>query len=73
MNALEHSLTPNRELVFIYKNWRGETSQRRVEPEGIWFGETEWHSGQQWFLRGVDIDKGEIRDFALVDIQFQSR
>ena len=67
---MEHSPTPNRELVFMYKNWRGETSQRRIVPEKIWFGETEWHPGQQWFLRGLDAEKREVRDFALSDIQF---
>lgn len=70
MDPLE---TSTRELQFTYRNWRGETSRRRVLPERIWFGETEWHAGQQWFLRGLDIDKNEPRDFALSDIDFYSR
>ena len=58
------------EIVFNYTNWRGETSIRRVHPQNIWFGESEWHSGAQWFLRGLDLEKNQLRDFALTDIVF---
>lgn len=62
--------TENRQLSFIYKNWRGESSQRNVMPLTIWFGVTEWHPRPQWFLRATDLDKNESRDFAMQDIEF---
>lgn len=57
-------------LTFSYKNWRGESATRRVRPLRMWFGSTEWHSEPQWFLEALDIDKNQVRDFALVDISF---
>ncbi|SFQ14753.1 hypothetical protein SAMN05421853_102128 [Roseivivax halotolerans] len=60
----------SQELVFNYRNWRGTESTRRVLPKRIWFGESEWHSGPQWFMQALDLEKNEIRDFALVDMVF---
>lgn len=60
-----------RELSFRYTNWRGETARRTVIPLEIWFGRTEWHPEEQWFLKGRDVNKGEIRDFALLDMVFE--
>jgi hypothetical protein len=42
------------------------------EPIRLWFGSTEWHPAEQWFIRALDIEKGEERDFALLDISFIS-
>ena len=55
-------------LIIRYKNWRGEEGVRRIVPEKIWFGHSEWHEEEQWFIRAKDTDKNEIRDFALKDI-----
>lgn len=60
-------------IVFRYKNWRGEIATRTVLPHKIWFGSTEWHPEEQWFLTGEDVEKGEIRDFALSDITFEKK
>lgn len=57
-------------ITFRYVNWRGEIATRRVKPLRIWFGESEWHNGAQWFLEAIDLEKGETRDFALLDISF---
>ena len=59
-----------KELTFQYKNWRGDVATRKVVPDNIWFGESEWHDGPQWFMRATDVEKGEIRDFALLDMTF---
>lgn len=59
-------------LEFIYKNWQGEKSMRRVRPLRFWFGSTQWHPEPQWLLEAIDIDKGEQRDFAIVDIVFKN-
>src|ERR1700733_7374743 len=30
-------------ISLVYTNYRGETSVRRVIPQRIWFGATDWH------------------------------
>ena len=39
-----------------------------IIPNRIWFGASKWHDGEQWFLHAHDVEKDEVRDFALVDI-----
>jgi predicted DNA-binding transcriptional regulator YafY len=63
-------MAPERELHFTYTNWRGETRPRRVQPQRIWFGTTEWHPEKQWFIEAVDLEGGAMRDFALRDMVF---
>ena len=55
-------------LTFDYVNWKRERGIRTVKPIKIWFGETEFHKGKQWFLKALDLDKNAERDFALKDI-----
>ncbi|KKQ36374.1 MAG: hypothetical protein US53_C0055G0005 [Candidatus Woesebacteria bacterium GW2011_GWA1_37_7] len=55
-------------LKFEYKNWEGKNAVRKVEPIKIWFGKTQWHPKNQWFLKAKDLDKNEERDFALRDV-----
>lgn len=55
-------------LTFIYKNYRGEISRRRVHPSHVWFGSTPHHPEPQWFLQAVDLDKNLPRIFAFKDI-----
>lgn len=55
-------------LRFGYVNWEGKTAIRKVEPIEIWYGSTKWHPKKQWFLRAIDVEKKEERDFALRDI-----
>jgi len=33
-----------------------------------WYGLSEYHRDAQWFIRGMDLDKMKIRDFAEKDI-----
>jgi len=58
----------NETISITYKNWRGETSERRIQPISIWFGSTKWHTNDQWFLKANDVNKAEERDFAMQDI-----
>jgi predicted DNA-binding transcriptional regulator YafY len=60
----------DRQITFRYRNWRGETSTRTAVPVEIWFGKSEWHPEDQWFLKAVDVQKGDVRDFAFVDMSF---
>lgn len=64
MNPLKNPIF----LRFLYKNWKGETRERSVQPIKIWFGKTEFHPEEQWFLKAKDLEKNEERDFALKDI-----
>ncbi|MGX4995921.1 hypothetical protein [Enterobacter hormaechei] len=34
----------------------------------FWYGESEYHKGAQWFIKAHDVDKDDVRDFAVVDI-----
>ena len=55
----------NKQITINYTNWKGATSDRVVVPIKVWFGKTEWHTDEQWFLTAHDITKQEDRDFAL--------
>jgi predicted DNA-binding transcriptional regulator YafY len=55
-------------LSFEYTNWEGEEAVRKVVPIKIWYGKTEFHPKEQWFLKAMDIEKNEERDFAVKDI-----
>jgi len=59
---------PSNFLKFKYKNWEGKIAIRKVKPLKIWFGETEFHKGKQWFLKALDLDKNAERDFSLRDV-----
>jgi hypothetical protein len=53
----------------VYTNYRGETAVRKIVPERIWFGSTEWHPKDQWLLDALDVEKQAKRSFALKDIR----
>lgn len=59
-------------LTMTYRNWRGETAQRRIRVLSIRFGTTEWHPDPGVLLRAIDLDKGQEREFALADCDFLS-
>ena len=58
------------EFVTIeYSNWRGDRGPRRIVPTGqIIFGSNEWHPQKQWLMEAYDLDKDEIRFFAMADV-----
>jgi predicted DNA-binding transcriptional regulator YafY len=56
-------------LKFVYTNWQGETAERSVIPIKIWYGKTDFHPKEQWFLKAIDVEKNAQRDFALKDIK----
>lgn len=53
----------------IYTNWKGETRERTIIPIKFFFGETQFHKGEQWFVRALDKDKQQVRDFAIADMK----
>ena len=59
----------NQVVSVLYKNWKGVTAWRRVQPQRLWFGASAYHPEAQLFLKALDLDKNETRDFAVRDIQ----
>jgi hypothetical protein len=59
-------------LHVLYENHRGVTAVRHILPHYIWFGSTEWHPQEQWFLNGLDLDKGVERSFTLRDMKIMN-
>ncbi len=56
------------ELTFVYRNWKGHIAERRVKDFKLVYNDNPYHNGPQWFLKGIDVDKNVMRDFALTDI-----
>lgn len=59
---------PKHIVNIYYKNWKGETSWRRIVPINIDFKSTKYHTKQQWILEAFDVDKQSHRSFAMCDI-----
>lgn len=55
-------------ISFMYTNWKGVTSKRKAIVKGFFFGATEFHPEYQFFIKGFDLDKETVRDFAVGDI-----
>lgn len=60
--------TSKKVVTINYTNYRGETADRNIIPKGIFFGTTKFHKDKQWMLHAFDVEKQELRDFALRDI-----
>ena len=56
-------------VSFTYTNYRGETAVRKVIPGDLYFGSTQYYARRQWLLRAYDLDKQEVRDFAMAKIK----
>ena len=59
---------PGNFVTFDYTNYKDEKSHRRVQVLDIIWGATEWHPDKQFLLLGTDLDKGEDRAFAMLEI-----
>ena len=60
---------PQHEIKMLYTNHRGETSIRRLVPQRVWFGKTEWHPEEQWLLEAFDLDRNAIRNYVLREVR----
>lgn len=58
------------ELECEYRNWRGETTTRRLRALSFWHGSTKWHPETGWLLEAFDMDKRVERDFAVADFNW---
>jgi len=60
---------PQWDVSIDYTNWKGERSYYHIRPTGqVVFRVTEYHPEPQWLLEALDVNKGEIRLFAMRDI-----
>jgi predicted DNA-binding transcriptional regulator YafY len=64
----EIAIAPGQVLKFRYRNWQGIVADRTARFEALIYGSTEWHRAPQWLVKAVDLDKGEVRLFALQDM-----
>ena len=55
-------------VIIEYTNHRNERRHRTIIPMAIRFGKSEWHTHFQWLLEAIDVEKMEIRIFAMKDI-----
>jgi hypothetical protein len=51
-----------------YINWRGEQGRRLIMANRLEYTSNEYHKEKQWLLTSYDIDKKEVRHFAVKDI-----
>lgn len=56
------------ELIFWYRNYKGEEGYRRVRPLSIRFGTSEWHTEPQWLMLADDLENKKTREFAMRDM-----
>lgn len=56
-------------VTIIYRNHRGEVGPRHINPEQVFFAQSDWHGDeQQWLLGAYDLDKCAYRTFAMRDV-----
>lgn len=60
-----------RQLKILYRNWRGEEAIRTIVPTegGLHFGSNEWHAEPQWLFEALDVEKRQMRQFALSGVK----
>lgn len=51
-----------------YTNWKGQTRMRRFIPQEVFWGKTDFHPEEQWFMKVWDVDKDAERIYALKDL-----
>lgn len=59
----------NKVLTLLYKNWKDNTSVRRIQPVGnMYWGTTQYHLEPQWLFDVWDLDKEDYRTYSFKDI-----
>lgn len=70
-NHAQLSADNGKEMNVIYTNYRGETAERTIIPVQVYWGQTEYHPGDQWLLKVWDVEKNAERIYALRDCNFK--
>ena len=63
--VVEFSVAKREAVEIDYTNWRGERSIRHIWPMQLFYGINKYHSGPQWFVMAVDLEKRAVRVFAM--------
>lgn len=66
-----YSRDPEKAIEVIYTNHRGETATRKINPWTVWWGASDYHEDEQWFLTCWDHDRTDLRTYALKDCDFR--
>lgn len=70
MTELSFKLLPtNVHSTIMYTNWKGEKRERSIIPIMLWYGSTEFHPKPQMLLQALDVEKNQVRDFSVKDIE----
>jgi predicted DNA-binding transcriptional regulator YafY len=56
-------------VQIVFTDSRGQRSARRIMPDRIWFGCTDWIREPQWLLDAYDLDRGTLRSYAMRSIE----
>lgn len=67
-SSLSAEFMPGQTMRFRYTNWQGDIATRAARVIRLTYGSNEWHKQPQWLLEAFDIEKGEVRLFALKDM-----
>jgi hypothetical protein len=66
---IQYKLEVEEVLVFDYTNWEGKFAEgRRARITHMYFGVNQYHREPQWIMIGVDLDKNQIRHYAVKDM-----
>lgn len=65
---VEIAIAPGQVMKFQYRNWQGVVADRTAKFEALIYTSNEWHRTPQWLVKAYDLDKGEVRLFALKDM-----
>lgn len=55
-------------VIIDYTNWKGVRMNRKISPIRIFWGQNTYHPEEQYLLEAYDLDKLEIRYFAMKDV-----
>ncbi|WPH64687.1 hypothetical protein [Vibrio phage vB_VpaP_SJSY21] len=64
----DNQASSEREIRFVYKNYKGDYSERKVIPEKLEYQEDNEYHGSGWVLIAFDLDKCDKREFLVTDI-----
>ena len=59
------------QLRFAYVNHKGECAMRNVRPIRLLHGTTPYYKEPQWLLEAFDLDRQEIRRFAVLKMNLE--
>jgi hypothetical protein len=64
-----HDVAHDQIVLLVYLDSRGHRVTRRVVPDRIWFGHTDWVTEPQWLLDVLDVERGLSRSYPMQQIE----